>query len=70
MKSNINNKSQLSRTIFLKYGSLDLHDKDVKNIFKIDNDEIQFDKNNGWALIEIIDEPNGLMFDHDYFFIH
>ena len=27
-------------------------------------------KNNGWNLVGITDEPNGSMFDNDYFCIH
>ena len=67
---NIKNKIQLLRTMFLsKYVSLAVYNEDVKIRFSIDHEEIQFNKNDVWGLIGILDEPNGLMSDHEYFFI-
>ena len=64
-------KKKLSRTVFLeKYDRLALYDEDYKKIFIIDNEGLQFDKKIGWTLIEIPDEHNGLIFDHEYFCIH
>ena len=53
-----------------KYGNLNLCDENVKKILIADYEEHQFNKNNCRTLIVIHDEPNGLMFDHDYFFTH
>ena len=53
-----------------KYFSLVLYGEYVKKIFIIDHEELQFDKNVGWTLLGINNEPNGLMSDHDYFFIN
>ena len=70
-KLNINIKNQLLRTIFLtKFGSLDLYDDNIKEIFIIDHEELQFIKIDEWTLIGTPGEPNGLMFDHEYFCIH
>ena len=56
--------------IFLeKYGGLDLYDENLKRRFFIDNEELQFDKNEGWTLIELPGEPDGSMTDHEYFSI-
>ena len=58
-KLNINNKSQLSRTLFLKKCvSPTLYDEDTEKIFIIDQEQLQFDKYAGWKLIEI---PENLM---------
>ena len=70
-KLNINNKSQLSCTMFLvKYISLALYDEDPWKIFIIDHKQLQFDKKYGWNLIGIPDKPNGTFPDHKYFCIH
>ena len=53
-----------------KYGSVSLYDEYVKKIFIIDHKELQFDKNDGWTLIVIPNEPNGLMSDHEYVFTY
>ena len=51
-KFHIKNKSQVLKSIFLaKYGSLDLYDEDLKNIFIIDHKQLQFDKTDGCTLI-------------------
>ena len=36
--------------------------------FIIDNEEIQYDKNDGWTLIGIPKEPDGYLTDHEYFY--
>ena len=38
----------------------------LRKIFIIDHEEIQFYKNYWWTLIEIPDEPNVSMSDHEY----
>ena len=53
-----------------KYVSLNIYDEDVEKRFVIDHEELKFDKNYGWNLFGIYDQPNGLMFDHDYFCFH
>ena len=53
-----------------KYGSLVLYDEDVKKIFIIENEVLQFDKISGCNLIGIPNEINGLMSDNEYFCIH
>ena len=50
-----------------KYDSLALYDEGLKKRLIIEKEELQFDKNDGWTLIVIIDEPNGLMSNHDNF---
>ena len=70
-KLDIKNKIQLSCTMFLaKYGSLDLYDKDLKKIFIIDQEQLQFYKNYGWNLIRIPEKPDGTLPDNEYFCIH
>ena len=70
-KLNIENKSQLLCTIFLaKYGSLDLYDEYPEKRFIIDQEQLQFDKNYGWTLIEIVEKPDGFLLDNEYFCIH
>ena len=65
-KLNINNKSQLSCTMFLaKYGSLDLYDEDLEKIFIIDYEQLKVDKNSGWGLIGIPDKPDGTLSGHE-----
>ena len=67
-KLNINNESQLSCTMFLsKYWSLDLYDEDVKKRLIVDDEELQFDKNDELTVIGITNEPNGWMYYHEYF---
>ena len=46
-----------------------LYDKDVKKIFIVDHEELQFNKKYGWTLIGIPEEPDGSLSDHEYFFI-
>ena len=53
-----------------KYGSLDIYEEDVKKIFIIDHEELQFNNNYVWNLIWITDEPNGLVSDHECYCIH
>ena len=53
-KLHINNKSQVSKAMFLaKYGSLALYNEDLKKRFIIDHERIKFDKTDGWTLIGI-----------------
>ena len=71
VKLNINNKSQLSCTMFFeKYGILALYDEDQEEIFIIDHEQLQFDKNSGWTLIGIPEKPHVIFFDCEYFCIH
>ena len=43
-KTHINNKSQVSKSMFLaKYGSLALYDEDLKEIFIIDPEKLRDD---------------------------
>ena len=44
--------------------------EDLKKIFIIDYEELQFDKNDGWTLIWIHEEPDGYLSGHDFFCIH
>ena len=53
-----------------KYDSLDLYYEDLKKIFIIDHEQLQFDKNDEWDLIRIPEKPDGTLFDHEYFCIH
>ena len=53
-----------------KYVSLDIYDEDMKKIFIIDHEQLQFDKNYGWDLIGIPEKPDETLSDHEYFFIH
>ena len=46
-----------------------LYDEYLKKKIIIDHEELQFNKNNGWTLIGIHEEPCGLMADHEYFSI-
>ena len=53
-KTYINNKSQVSKAMFLeKYGNMALYDEDLKKIFIIDHKKLQFDTTDGWTLIGI-----------------
>ena len=53
-KMHIKNKSQASKAMFLaKYVSLDLYDEDLKKIFIIYHEKLEFDKTDGWNLIGI-----------------
>ena len=68
---NIKSKSQLSKATFLaKYGSMDLYDEDLKKIFIIDHEQLQFNKTDGWTLIWIPEKEYGTLSDHEYFCIH
>ena len=42
----------------------------MKKTFIIDHGELQFDKNSGWILIGVYEEPDGYLSDHKYFFFH
>ena len=53
-----------------KYGSLDLYDEDIKKIFIIEHEQLEFDKNDGWTLIVIPEKPDGTLSDNDNFCIH
>ena len=68
---NINTKIQLSRTMFLeKCGCLDMYDEDLEKIFIIDHEQLQFDKTTGWTSFGICNKPEGILSDHETFFIH
>ena len=68
---NINNKRQLSCTMFIaRYGSLDVYDEDTEKIFTIDHEKLEFDKNAGWTLIGISEKPDETLSYHEYFWIH
>ena len=42
------------KAVFLaKYGSLAIYDEDLKKIFIVDHEQLQFDKTDGWDLIGI-----------------
>ena len=70
-KLNIESKRQLSCTMFIaKYFSLALYDEDLKKRFIIDHELLQFDKNDGWTLIEISEKPDWTFSDHEYYCIH
>ena len=47
-----------------------MYDEDLKKIFIIDNEELQFNKNDGWGLIGNTEEPDVYLSDHEYFSIH
>ena len=65
------NKSQVSKTTFLeKYGSLDLYDEYLENIFIIDHGQLQFDKTDGCTSIGIPEKEDRGLSDHGYFCIH
>ena len=50
--SNIKKKSQVSKAMFPeKYYSLALYDEDMKKIFIIDHEILEFNKTDGWNLI-------------------
>ena len=53
-----------------KYGSMELYDEDLKTIFIIYHEQLQFDKTYGWTLIGIPDKEDGTLSDHDYFCLH
>ena len=60
-KSNINNKSQVSKAMFLaKYGSLAIYDEDLKKRFIIDHEILEFNINSGLNLIVITEKPDGI----------
>ena len=62
---------QRSRTRFLaKYGGLSLYDIDTDKRYSIDDKEIHFVKEDGYALIGNPDHPDGSSNDHEYFCIH
>ena len=70
-KPHINNKSQVSKTMFpAKYSNLALYDEDMEKIFIIDHEQLEFDKTDGWTLIGIPEKEDGRYSDHEYFSIH
>ena len=50
-----------------KYDSLVLYDEDLKKIFIIDHEQLQFDKTDGWTLFGIPEKEDGTFSDHEYF---
>ena len=56
--------------LLAKYDSLDLYDENLKEIFIIDHEQSQFDKNDKWNLIGIPEKLDGTLSNHDYFCIH
>ena len=70
-KTNIEKKSQVSKVTFVaNYDSLALYDEDLRRIFIIGHELLQFDKTDGWNLIGISEKEDGTLSDHEYFFIH
>ena len=53
-----------------KYGSLDLYDEDLKKIFIIDHEQLNFDNTDGWNFIGIPEKEDGTFSDHEYFCVH
>ena len=53
-----------------KYSCLGVYDEDLKKIFIIDNEEIQYLKSYGCNLIGISWEYDGLLTDSDLFYIN
>ena len=45
------------------------YDEDFKKKIIIDLEQTQYDKIGGWTLIEVIEEPGGMLTDHGYFYI-
>ena len=67
----MNKYDQRTRTRFLaKYGGLSLYDIDMEKWYSIDDEDIQFVKGDGYALIGNPDHPYGDSTDHEYFCIH
>ena len=67
----MNKNDQITRTRFLaKYGGLSIYGIDFEKIYSLDDEEIQFVKGYGYALIGNPDHPNGTSTDHEHFFIH
>ena len=61
-KLNINNKIQLSRTIFKNiYGSQAMYDIYLERRFIIDHEQLQFDKIYEWTSIGNPEEPDGYL---------
>ena len=54
----------------VRYGGLSLYAIDLEKIYSIDDEDIQFVKGDGNALIGNPDNPDGNSTDHEYFFIH
>ena len=50
-----------------KYGSLDLYDEDIKKIFIIDHEQLQFNKTDGWNLIGMPEKEDGSLSYHECF---
>ena len=70
-KKHINNNSQVSKTMFLaKYGSMALYDEDMKKIFIIDHEILEFNKTDRWTLIGIPEKEDGTLSDNEYFCIN
>ena len=54
----------------MKYGRLSLYDIDFEKIYSIDDEEINFVKGDGYALIGNPGHPYGTLTGHSSFFIH
>ena len=52
-----------------KYGSLSLYDEDQEKRFIIDQEQLEFDKTDGWTFIGIPEKKYGSFSDREYFFI-
>ena len=62
---------QITRTRFLaKYGGVSIYDIDSKKKYPIDDEEINFVKEYGHALIGKLDHTDETSTDNEYFFIH
>ena len=47
-----------------------MYNEDLEKLIIIDHGKLQFDKNGGWKLFAIPENPDGYLLDHEYFFIH
>ena len=52
------------------YGSMSLYVEDLEKRFIIEHEQLKFDKNDGWTLIEISEKPDWTFSDHEYYCIH
>ena len=52
-----------------KYGGISLHDINFEKRYSIDDENIQFVKGDGYALIGNPYNPDGTSTDHEYYFI-
>ena len=67
----MNKYDQIYRThLLVNYGGLSLYDIDMEKRYSIDDKEIHFVKEYGYALIGNPDHPDGTSTNHEYFCIH